>query len=157
MSSAVNSPASRTCYCRQGAVHREEQEHVPQSDYHALLETEENSNTMDLDQIHETKVRYWSDYNRVFFDPKSLQPVPDASETVEGDWTTSHDLFRRYDEARILRYSLFLCLYFTQNTELMEGPLRLLIEECDNFQVLFSTLVPCFDMDSMHTHHRVYK
>lgn len=28
-------------------------------------------------------------------------------------------------------------LHFAQNTELMEGPLRLLIEECDNFQVFF--------------------
>ncbi|KIM70065.1 hypothetical protein SCLCIDRAFT_502924 [Scleroderma citrinum Foug A] len=102
----------------QGTVQRQEQERIRQSEYHALLETEVDSNAMDHDQFHETKVRYWSDYSRVFFDPKSIQPVPDALGIVEGDWMTNHELFRRYDG----------------NTELMEGPLRLLIEECDNFQ-----------------------
>lgn len=102
-----------------GEVLRHEQERVSQSEYHALLEAESESNAMDLDSNPpETQVRFWSDYSRVFFDPKSIQPVPDARENIEGDWTASRELFRRYDK----------------DVELMEGPMRLVIEECDNFQ-----------------------
>lgn len=71
---------------------------------------------MDHDQSHayETKVRYWSDYSRVFFDPKSIQPVPDAPGIVEGDWMTNQELFRRYDEACVLTRSLtFLVKYIS--------------------------------------------
>ncbi|KAL4067291.1 Misato segment II tubulin-like domain-containing protein [Scleroderma yunnanense] len=102
----------------QGAVQRQEQERISRSEYHALLETEDDSDAIDPDQYHDTKVRYWSDYSRVFFDSKSMQRIPDAPDMLEGDWATNHELFKRYDE----------------NTELMDGPLRLLIEECDNFQ-----------------------
>lgn len=102
-----------------GGVLRHEQERVPQSEYHALLEAENEPNAMDLDSNPpETKVRFWSDYSRVFFDPKSIQPVPDTLENIEGDWTASQELFRQYDK----------------DVELMEGPMRLVIEECDNFQ-----------------------
>ncbi|KAI6048054.1 tubulin domain-containing protein [Pisolithus marmoratus] len=102
-----------------GEVVRYEQERVPQSEYHTLLEAENEPNAMDLsDSPPETKVRFWSDYSRVFFDPKSIQPVPDTAENIEGDWTANQELFRQYDK----------------DVELMEGPMRLTIEECDNFQ-----------------------
>lgn len=104
----------------QGKVLRHEKERVPQSEYQAFLEAENEPNALELDNNPpETKVRFWSDYSRVFFDPKSIQPVPDTQENAEGDWTASQEIFRQYDK----------------DVELMEGPVRLAIEECDNFQV----------------------
>lgn len=103
----------------QGKVLRHEKERVPQSEYQAFLEAENEPNALELDNNPpETKVRFWSDYSRVFFDPKSIQPVPDTQENTEGDWTASQEIFRQYDK----------------DVELMEGPVRLAIEECDNFQ-----------------------
>ncbi|KAF8846005.1 tubulin nucleotide-binding domain-like protein [Paxillus ammoniavirescens] len=97
-------------------IHRE-QEQIPQSEYHSLLEHEDDPGDVEEKAI-DTKIRYWSDFSRVSFDPKSIQAVPDAFETVESNWSASQEIFRRYDE----------------DTELMEGPLRLLIEDCHNFQ-----------------------
>ena len=118
-----NDAASHISYCcRQGTVQRQEQERIRQSEYHALLETEVDSNAMDHDQFHETKVRYWSDYSRVFFDPKSIQPVPDALGIVEGDWMTNHELFRRYDGVCVLSHSLTFLITFRSEYRIDGGP-----------------------------------
>ncbi|KIK97683.1 hypothetical protein PAXRUDRAFT_135797 [Paxillus rubicundulus Ve08.2h10] len=98
-------------------IHRE-QEQIAQSEYHSLLEHEDGLDSVEEGKVFDTKIRYWSDYSRVSFDPKSIQAVPDAFETVESNWSASQEIFRRYDE----------------DTELMEGSLRLLIEDCHNFQ-----------------------
>ncbi|KAG9313940.1 tubulin nucleotide-binding domain-like protein [Chiua virens] len=99
----------------QGDVIREEQERIPQSEYHSLLE--EDSEQLEVKPIA-TKIRYWSDFSRVLFDPKSIQAVPDVPKFVENDWNTSRETFTRYDN----------------DMELMDGSLRLLVEDCDNFQ-----------------------
>ncbi|KAG1826205.1 Misato segment II tubulin-like domain-containing protein [Suillus subaureus] len=101
-----------------GRVVRETQDPIPQSEYHARLEGEIEEND-DLERT-DPNIRYWSDYSRVFLDPKSIQPIPDALESTEAGWSVGQDLFRRYNE----------------DTELMEGALRLLVENCDNFQGL---------------------
>ncbi|KAG1867812.1 Misato segment II tubulin-like domain-containing protein [Suillus subalutaceus] len=101
-----------------GRVIREAQDPIPQSEYHARLEGEiEEKGGLERT---DPNIRYWSDYSRVFLDPKSIQPIPDALESTEAGWSVGQDLFRRYNE----------------DTELMEGAFRLLVENCDNFQGL---------------------
>ncbi|KIJ66438.1 hypothetical protein HYDPIDRAFT_87038 [Hydnomerulius pinastri MD-312] len=102
----------------QGDVIHQEQERLPKSEYHALLENGDDLEEMDQTTPINPKIRYWSDFSRVFFDPNSIQAVPDAFEVIEGDWNANRDIFQRYDE----------------DTELMDGSLRLMIEDCNNFQ-----------------------
>ncbi|KAG1751844.1 Misato segment II tubulin-like domain-containing protein [Suillus lakei] len=97
-----------------GRVVRETQDPIPQSEYHARLEEEGDLECTD------PNIRYWSDYSRVFLDRKSIQAIPDALESTEAGWSVGQELFRRYNE----------------DTELMEGAFRLLVENCDNFQGL---------------------
>ncbi|KAJ7166314.1 Misato segment II tubulin-like domain-containing protein [Mycena crocata] len=65
-------------------------------------------------------VRYWSDFNRLYYVPRTVQKVPDIPdwEESEGNWSAGHETFTRYDE----------------DTGLMEGPLRLFLEECETIQ-----------------------
>lgn len=84
---------------RHGGVLRQEQERIPRSEYHSRLDLEGGS---DAAEPIATKIRYWSDFSRVFFDPKSIQAVPDAPELVEGDWSASREAFSRYDDVRTL-------------------------------------------------------
>ncbi|KAH7886241.1 Misato segment II tubulin-like domain-containing protein [Phlebopus sp. FC_14] len=103
----------------EGPVVREEQARIPESEYHALLDREgDELDDEGMGVRPDVRIRYWSDFSRVFFDPKSIQAVPDASGIIEGDWRTNRESFQRYDE----------------DTELMDSSLRLLIENCDNFQ-----------------------
>ena len=85
---------------------RQEQERILRSEYHSRLDLEE-----DKEQAEPiaTKIRYWSDFSRVFFDPKSIQAVPDALAPgiVEGDWNASRETFSRYDDVRILLRFIF--------------------------------------------------
>ncbi|KAJ8584484.1 tubulin nucleotide-binding domain-like protein [Rhizopogon salebrosus TDB-379] len=101
-----------------GPVARETQEPIPQSEYHARLESNEEES--DDPAQSDPNIRYWSDYSRVFLDQKSIQAVPDSLESTEAAWSVGQELFRRYDE----------------ETELMEGAFRLLVENCNNFQGL---------------------
>jgi Tubulin domain len=47
-------------------------------------------------------VRYWSDYNRVYYLPRSIHKLPDLAdwETAEGDWQGGKETFLRYDSVR---------------------------------------------------------
>ena len=47
-------------------------------------------------------VRYWSDYNRVHYLPRSIHKLPDLAdwETAGGDWQGGKDAFLRYDSVR---------------------------------------------------------
>ncbi|KAJ7046455.1 Misato segment II tubulin-like domain-containing protein [Mycena alexandri] len=87
------------------------QEPVRQSQYQTDME--------ELD-VKLQDVRYWSDFNRLYFVPRTVQKVPDVPEwaDAEGNWTGGHEMFTRYDE----------------DTGLMEGPLRLFLEECETIQ-----------------------
>ena len=48
-------------------------------------------------------VRYWSDYNRVYYIPRSIHKLPDLAdwETAEGDWQGGKESFSRYDSVRL--------------------------------------------------------
>lgn len=95
---------------------------IPKSDYQKIMEV----SSSDIHGLSpETKalgrtIRYWSDFSRVYYLPRSLQKLPDPLSWQETcvDWKEGQDIFNRYNE----------------NSELMEGPLRQLVEDCDNMQ-----------------------
>lgn len=75
---------------------------ITKSSYHAQLEDEKN----DDDERPSTQnkeigdIRYWSDFNRLYYLPKSLQPLPDIPdwETTSLDWNQGQELFTRFNE-----------------------------------------------------------
>ncbi|KAI0946047.1 hypothetical protein AcV7_010128 [Taiwanofungus camphoratus] len=111
-----------------GDVVEYRQEPVSKSDYQARLDAEvddaKESNALG-DKPREAEaspsdVRYWSDYNRVFFHPRTLQRLPDVAdwESAEGDWGSSKAAFERHNA----------------DASLMEELFRLFVEECDILQ-----------------------
>ncbi|KAG6864460.1 hypothetical protein C0991_009322 [Blastosporella zonata] len=51
-------------------------------------------------QLTQEDIRYWSDFNRVYYVPRTVQKIPDPAEweNISGDWNQSHIAFSRYDE-----------------------------------------------------------
>ncbi|KAJ3806431.1 Misato segment II tubulin-like domain-containing protein [Lentinula aff. lateritia] len=100
-----------------------EYEHVP-IEPHAyqthLLQSDREPTFSALNSVH--GIRYWSDFNRVFYIPRTIQMLPDVPDwqQSEGDWALGQESFQRYNE----------------ETELMESSVRLFIEECNSFQGL---------------------
>lgn len=49
-------------------------------------------------------MRYWSDFNRLFYAPKTVQKLPNTAEweNAEGDWMEGREIFKRFDEVRPL-------------------------------------------------------
>jgi hypothetical protein len=85
-------------------------------------------------------IRYWSDFNRLYYIPRTIQKVPDIPEweDAEGNWTAGHEMFTRYDEVCLATPTYVFLVSDkrpTQDTGLMEGPLRLFLEECETIQV----------------------
>ena len=64
------------------------------------MENEEDNDTPHLDFASET--RYWSDYDRVYYHPRSLQRLPDIPdyENAEGDWQGSLETFTKFNDVR---------------------------------------------------------
>lgn len=93
---------------RSGPTVEYRQEAISTSDYHAKLEAEaqktkdeaSNSNVNEHANVDESRIRYWSDYSRVFFHHRSMHRLPDVPEweDVEGDWKKSSETFEKYDE-----------------------------------------------------------
>ncbi|THG96789.1 hypothetical protein EW026_g5098 [Hermanssonia centrifuga] len=109
-----------------GNVAEYRQEPISKSDYHAKLDAEEEAlNEKDRDeedpiQADDSKIRFWSDYNRVYFHPRTIHSLPDLSdwENVEGDWALGRDTFYKFNE----------------DTDFMEESFRPFVEECDSLQ-----------------------
>jgi hypothetical protein len=55
--------------------------------------------------LRASEVRYWSDYNRVYYLPRSIHKLPDLAdwETTDGDWQGGKETFLRYDSVRYAR------------------------------------------------------
>ncbi|KAI0292754.1 tubulin domain-containing protein [Russula brevipes] len=72
--------------------------------------------------LRASEVRYWSDYNRVYYLPRSIHKLPDLAdwEITGGDWQGGKETFLRYDSENAL----------------MDDSFRLFVEECDAFQGL---------------------
>jgi len=114
------------CQARDGAVDEIQQDPIPDTAYQAQLdqETDEDSDSDPqaavLGQQPDPKkgsavpplvasdVRYWSDYNRVYYIPRSIHKLPDLAdwETAEGDWQGGKETFLRYESVSSLPESL---------------------------------------------------
>jgi hypothetical protein len=85
------------------------QEPVTRSDYQNYMDREfvDESGTSvpvkaDTQSAGDFAIRYWSDFSRVYYHPRSLHGLPDLPdyENVEGDWQYGRDEFLRYDQVR---------------------------------------------------------
>ncbi|KAN0125798.1 Misato Segment II tubulin-like domain containing protein [Russula decolorans] len=120
-----------------GAVDEIQQDPIPDIAYQAQLdqETDEDSDphaavlgqpdpkkSSAVPPLVASDVRYWSDYNRVYYIPRSIHKLPDLADwdTAEGDWQGGKETFLRYDS----------------DNALMDDSFRLFVEECDTFQGL---------------------
>ncbi|KAF8990150.1 mtDNA inheritance protein Dml1 [Cyathus striatus] len=81
-----------------------------------------NSMNNPLSQLHQStgEIRYWSDFSRVYYVPRTIQKLPDPPDwdLPNGDWNKGVDSFVQYNESN----------------DVMDGSLRLFLEECDNLQ-----------------------
>ncbi|CAL1697854.1 unnamed protein product [Somion occarium] len=102
-------------------------ERIPKSSYQERLD--EEAELMDSEPTADAgrnraknnhNIRYWSDYDRVFYHPRSLHRLPDVPdyENTEGDWMGGQETFTRYNEEH----------------DVMEESFRLFVEECDYLQ-----------------------
>ena len=84
---------------------------VPKSDYHTRLDTFSAQNLTakagddkaDTEpHADDSKIRYWSDYSRVYLHPRTIHKLPDLPdwETSEGDWVKGREEFEKLEEAR---------------------------------------------------------
>lgn len=84
------------------------QDPIQKSTYHSSLDESgdrnedkaaEDANNL---QTGTEGVRYWSDFNRVYYVPRTVQKIPDTSEweSSDVDWNTGQELFSRYNEVR---------------------------------------------------------
>ncbi|KAI0776815.1 tubulin nucleotide-binding domain-like protein [Trametes elegans] len=100
------------------------QDPIPKSDYQTHLDQEETGEREDRNEAESgaetAKIRYWSDYSRVYYHPRTAQKVPDIPEweRAEGEWSKSKELFQEYEHEH----------------ETMENEVRLFVEECDGLQ-----------------------
>ncbi|KAG6907553.1 hypothetical protein DXG01_008539 [Tephrocybe rancida] len=104
---------------RNGQVSEYRQDRISKSAYHSSLDKpddREEDTTEDSEHSQEN-IRYWSDFNRVYYVPRTVQKIPDPAE---------------WENVEVLT----LIPYVRQDDALMEGSLRLFLEECDSPQGL---------------------
>ncbi|KAJ7101530.1 Misato segment II tubulin-like domain-containing protein [Mycena belliarum] len=96
------------------------QEPVRKSDYQTSMEGLDLDAGSPSSTVQLTDIQYWSDFNRMYYIPRTVQKVPDIPdwEDIEGNWAAGKETFARYNE----------------DTDLMEGSLRLFLEECETIQ-----------------------
>jgi hypothetical protein len=60
----------------------------------------EDEDPSDLTRPEAQDIRYWSDFNRVFYTPRSFQRLPHQPdwESLEANWASGKEIFARYDE-----------------------------------------------------------
>lgn len=86
-------------YHRDNEIAEYRQDRIPNGEFQTVLAeglTEEGAvHLADLD----AEVRYWSDFNRVSFIPRTIQRLPDSPdwENTDGDWNVGKELFARYN------------------------------------------------------------
>ncbi|KAI0254449.1 hypothetical protein BJV78DRAFT_1184394, partial [Lactifluus subvellereus] len=90
-----------------GAVDEIRQDRIPDIDYQTRLDEEIDEDPAEAPPDHESlvpplrtsDVRYWSDYNRVYYLPRSIHKLPDLAdwEAEDGDWQGGKETFFRYN------------------------------------------------------------
>lgn len=105
----VISTANPTNHGRNGSVVEYKQDPINKSRYQEQLEEELLSmypNKLEPEPTHpdpfvvdESTVRYWSDYNRVDYHPRSIQKLPDLPDwdLGTGDWASGKEEFDKYN------------------------------------------------------------
>lgn len=96
---------SPTNHTRDGSVAEYKQDPVDKSRYQEQLEEEllftspgdPEPTQPDPFVVDESTVRYWSDYNRVDYHPRSIQKLPDLPDWGLGteDWVTGKETFEK--------------------------------------------------------------
>lgn len=84
---------------------------MPKSEYHTRLDATETNDTTKHQEANlvvephadDSTIRFWSDYNRVFFHPRTIQRLPDLPnpEAAQGDWEMGREEFGRLEEVRM--------------------------------------------------------
>ncbi|KAI0632877.1 tubulin domain-containing protein [Trametes polyzona] len=117
---ADSAPAGVTQW--EGGVVEYRQEPVPKSAYQTRLDEAESGEPEgdDDDAADTSNIRFWSDYSRVYYHPRSAQKLPDISEwqRTQGEWAVSKETFANYEHEH----------------EVMENDVRFFVEECDALQ-----------------------
>jgi hypothetical protein len=113
-----------TCYARDGKEVVQKQAPIPQSDYQKSLDQ-----GISAPQLTSDTVRYWSDYNRTFYHPRSIVQLNEYELNSQimpfEDWNVGEELFNDLDKEH----------------DLLDRDLRPFAEECDQMRAiqLFST------------------
>lgn len=89
---------------RNGPVAEFKQNAIAKSDYQRRLEEgdpgddESSANAA----VKSQEVRFWSDYNRVYYHPRSLHALSDLPEweANKGDWNYGKSTFQKYEAVR---------------------------------------------------------
>jgi hypothetical protein len=83
---------------RNGNIVKYKQDPITKSEYHEQIKHGDEDVSYYRDD--EPDVRYWSDFNRLYYTPRSVQRLPDTAdwEDAEGNWQKGQELFRRFDE-----------------------------------------------------------
>lgn len=83
------------------------QEVIPQSSYHAQLETrgdDETKNGMEHEALRDdalNSVHFWSDFSRVFFHPRGLLRIPDRPHwETEASWSGGTERFNEFESVK---------------------------------------------------------
>lgn len=120
VSGQLNFPPSKSChltYGRNGPAVIQRQAAIQQSAYQQSLEE-----GLDPPQLTTESVRYWSDFNRVYFNPKSIVQLNEyelSSTLMPFDsWVVGEDLFNSLDKEH----------------DLLDRDLRVFAEEADHMQ-----------------------
>ncbi|KAI0668848.1 tubulin nucleotide-binding domain-like protein [Trametes maxima] len=107
----------------EGGVLEYRQDPVPKSDYQTLLdqgESDEQAGPAEAKAADASSIRFWSDYSRVYYHPRTAQKLPDLAEweQSEGEWNASKEAFQKHEH----------------DHEIMDDEVRLFVEECDAIQ-----------------------
>jgi hypothetical protein len=102
----------RSTFIRSGTTQSFNAPPIPPSRYLAQLEDGEDDEEEAEDKLHPpgpNEVRYWSDFNHVYFLPDSVHPLSMSKPILEGDrqdekeeckWEEGRTLFEEYDKVR---------------------------------------------------------
>lgn len=95
--------------------------------------------TLETPVLHRKDIRYWSDFSRVYYLPRSLHQLPDVLdfENSDEDWSEGKTMFERYDAVSLFHFRGLIGLIWNtlQDHTLVDDSFRLFVEECDAFQV----------------------
>jgi len=79
------------------------QDPIPRSQYQTGMDESDDDYDVGENETCDTEIRYWSDFNRVSYNPRTMQQIPDPAdwENVDGEWNLGQQSFIRYNGVRI--------------------------------------------------------